>query len=103
MRVGNSFEPAESPAEAAPLGTRAVSVEDVAAQVDAGVERILRVFDEKLRYDASKQQAVDRLYSELQEHRSDLVGQVVRPFVLGMIRQYAEIGRIPDFPEQCSV
>ena len=91
--VGDSSEANETPAGGVPLAGGAV-VEDVAAHVDAGVERILRAFEEKLRYDASKQQAVDRLYSELQEHRSDLVGQAVRPFVLSMIRQHAEIGKL---------
>ncbi len=70
------------------------SVADVAAQVDAGVERILRAFDEKLRYDASKQEAVDRLYSELQAYRAGLVFQAARPFIFGMIRHHAEIGKL---------
>ena len=67
---------------------------DVAAKIDEGVNRILEAFEEKLKYDAAKQQAVDRLYDELQGHRADLVGQAARPFIFGMIRHHTEIGKL---------
>ena len=62
--------------------------------VESGVDRILQAFDEKLRYDASKQEIIDRLHEELVGHRADLVGQAVRPFILGMIRHHGEIGKL---------
>ena len=64
------------------------------ATVDAGVDRILRAFDEKLRYDQSKQQVIDRLHDELVGHRGDLVAQTARPFIFGMIHHHAEIGKL---------
>jgi len=67
---------------------------DLPARIDAGVARILQAFEEKLKYDASKQQAVDRLHSELQGHRAGLVEKVARPFIFGMIRHHAEIGKL---------
>jgi molecular chaperone GrpE (heat shock protein) len=67
---------------------------DIAARIDLGVNRILEAFEDKLKYDASKQQSVDRLYSELQGYRSGLVAQAVRPFIFGMIRHHAEIGKL---------
>lgn len=83
---------------AAPAATSTESGDDVAAkfvaQVDAGVDRILQAFEEKLRYDASKQQIIDRLHDELAGHRADLVGQTVRPFIFGLIHHHAEIGKL---------
>ena len=67
---------------------------DLATRIDLGIGRILQAFDEKLKYDASKQQTVDRLYSELQGHRGGLVAQATRPFIFGMIRHHAEIGKL---------
>ena len=67
---------------------------DVVATVDAGVDRILRAFDEKLRYDQSKQQVIDRQHDELVGYRSDLVAQAGRPFIYGMIHHHAEIGKL---------
>ena len=54
----------------------------------------LPTFEEKLRYDASKQQTIDRLYSELQGYRTDLVARAARPFIFGMIHHHAEIGKL---------
>lgn len=67
---------------------------DIAAKIDDGVTRILQTFEEKLRYDASKQQTIDRLYSELQGYRTDLVARAARPFIFGMIHHHAEIGKL---------
>ena len=81
-----------------PAATPSESGHDVAdkfvAKVDAGVDRILQAFDEKLRYDASKEQIIDRLHDELVGHRADLVGQTVRPFIFGLIGHHAEIGKL---------
>ena len=66
----------------------------LAAAVDAGVDRMLRAFDDKLRYDASKQQVIDRQHEELMGHRANLVAQATRPFIFGMIRHHAEIGKL---------
>ena len=65
-----------------------------AAAVDAGVDRILQAFDEKLRYDQAKQDVIDRQHDELIGHRADLVAQAVQPFVFGMIHHHAEIGKL---------
>ena len=67
---------------------------DAAAAVHAGVDRILQAFDEKLRYDESKQRVIDRQHDELVGHRANLVAQAVRPLILGMIRHHGEIGKL---------
>ena len=66
----------------------------IVAKLDAGVDRILQAFEEKLRYDASKQQIIDRLHDELAGHRADLVGQTVRPFIFGLLHHHAEVGKL---------
>ena len=76
----------ESPAQDVPA--------DIAAKIDHGVNRSLEAFEEKLKYDGSKQQTVDRLYNELQGYRADLVAQAARPFIFGMIRHHTEIGKL---------
>lgn len=67
---------------------------DVAAAVNASVDRILQAFDEKLKYDESKQRVIDRQHDELMGHRANLVDQAARPFILGMIRHHGEIGKL---------
>ena len=66
----------------------------VEAVIQAGVESILKAFDAKLAYDASKQVQVDRLHEELQQHRSDLVTRAARPLVRGMVRLHDDIGKL---------
>jgi len=70
------------------------ATDDFVATLAAGVDRILRAFDEKLRYDESKQQVIDRQHDELVGHRADLVAQAARPFIYGMIHHHAEIGKL---------
>jgi len=93
----------ESEAVESEVGTNEVSTIDGAAgpsaatiesAVNAGVERILAAFEAKLAYDASKQIQVDRLHSELQQHRGDLVARVARPLVHGMIRVHDDMGKL---------
>ena len=67
---------------------------DIAAKIDDAVKQILGAFEEKLKYDASKQQTVDRLYAELQGHRANLVALAARPFIFGMIHHHAVIGKL---------
>lgn len=66
----------------------------VVAAVNASTDRILRAFDEKIRYDTTKQQAIDRQHAELVDHRRDLVAQAAAPFVFGMIHHHAEIEKL---------
>lgn len=66
----------------------------VESAIEAGVERVLDVFERKLAYDAAKQLQVDRLHAELQEHRAGLVNRTARPIVQGMIRLHDGIGKL---------
>lgn len=62
--------------------------------VNEGVQRVLESFDAKLAYDATKQQQIDTLHEELQQHRSDLLARATRPLVLGIIRLHDDIGKL---------
>ena len=81
-----------TPSDAA--GTDVDAPDRVVAAVNASADRILRAFDEKIRYDTTKQQAIDRQHAELVGHRRDLVAQAAAPFVFGMIHHHAEIGKL---------
>ena len=70
------------------------SSDRLVATLNAGVDRILRAFDEKIRYDATKQQAIDRQHEELLGHRADLVARAAGPFIYGMIHHHGEISRL---------
>ena len=62
--------------------------------IEARTGRVLEAFENKLAYDRSKDVQVDRLHEELLQHRSDLVGQTVRPLVRDVIRLHDDIGRL---------
>lgn len=78
--------------DATPVGHD--SADPLVATLNAGVDRILRAFDEKIRYDETKQQAIDRQHEELLGHRADLVARAARPFIYGMIHHHTEIGKL---------
>ena len=69
---------------------------DVMAGVEAGAERLLRAFEEKLAFDRFKEEQIAKLHSELQSYRSDLVGRTARPFIQALIRIHDEIGKSLD-------
>ena len=75
-------------------GAASDATDDSVATLAAGMDRILRAFDEKLRYDESKQQIIDRQHEELVGYRGDLVAQAAGPFIYAMIHHHAEIGKL---------
>ena len=71
-----------------------LALPQVVKTVEAGIERLLEAFDEKIRYDQSQQSQLDRLHAELQEHRADLLAKATRPLAYGMIRIHNDIERL---------
>ena len=96
--MAEQVELSESPAGTGEENTTTSSGQDandeLADRIDAAVDRILEAFEEKLKYDQSKQQVIDRLHDELRGHRADLVAQAAGPFIFGMIRHHGEIGKL---------
>ena len=70
------------------------AIDRLVATVNAGFDSILQAFDEKIRYDESKQQAIDRQHEELLGHRGGLVARAADPFIYGMIHHHAEVGKL---------
>lgn len=60
------------------------------------VNQLQESFDNKLAYDATKQQQIDKLHHELVEHRQDMVAKTKRPLVLSILRVYDDLGRLID-------
>ena len=66
---------------------------DLADQIGSGFSRVLAQFEQKVAYDATKQQQIDRLHEELQQHKMDLIAKTSRPLLNGLIRLYNDTGR----------
>jgi molecular chaperone GrpE len=63
-------------------------------KLETGISQVLKAFEQKIAYDDSKQQQIDRLHAELQEYRTDLIAKTNRPLVNGLIRLHDDIGRL---------
>jgi len=62
--------------------------------LESGISQVLNAFEQKIAFDAAKQQQIDRLHAELQEYRTDLIAKTNRPLVNGLIRLHDNIGRL---------
>jgi len=51
-------------------------------------------FEEKIKYDLSKESQIDKLHSELQEHKNGLILKILKPLVLDLITLHDNIGKI---------
>ncbi len=93
--VRGRVPPAEPPPPRQPPPSEGQSIpEAVTKAIQAATDHILEAFEAKLAYDATKQQQVDRLHEELQQHRSNLVEKAARPLVLGLVRLYDDIDKV---------
>ena len=100
-QVGQEHDASETRGTNADATAPAASIDDAVEEtlgerIDAGINRLLEAFEEKLKYDASKQQIVDRLYDELQGYRKDLLLEQTRPLIHGLIRHHAQIGKLME-------
>jgi molecular chaperone GrpE len=62
--------------------------------LESGISKVLNAFEQKMAFDAAKQQQIDRLHAELQEYRTDLIAKTNRPLVNGLIHLHDNIGRL---------
>ena len=62
--------------------------------LESGIEKVLKSFEKKLAYDATKQQQIDSLHADLQTHRTDLIARTSRPLVNGLIRLHYDVGKL---------
>lgn len=64
--------------------------------LESHIDKILNVFEQKLAYDATKQQQIDRLHAEVQQYRTDLIAKTNRPLVNGIIQLHGDIGKLAE-------
>ena len=69
------------------------SLYDHVLRVQAGVDRLLARFDEKLLHDEARTNEIKRLNAELARHQPDAQWNTARPFVDQMVRHLDEIQR----------
>jgi molecular chaperone GrpE len=69
-------------------------VQQFEQKLESGISKVLNAFEQKIAFDASKQQQIDRLHAELQEYRTDLIAKTNRPLVNGLIRLHDDIGKL---------
>ena len=72
------------------------SLQDHMRRVQAGVDKLLDRFDEKLLHDDARTNEIKRLNAELAKHQPDARWNAARPFVDQMVRHLDEIRRFVD-------
>ena len=75
--------------------------EDVGKQIGAlkeslvnGFSEVLEAFERRLAYDEHKERQIDRLHSELQEYKADLLAKALRPIFSALIRLHDDIDKM---------
>jgi len=59
----------------------------------AEVAKLQVSFDEKIRFDEGREAIVERLHSEIQDYKGDLVLKTMKPLVADLINLYDDIGK----------
>lgn len=87
----------ESPEDVAAIETTPSEIQtrlrEIEDKITSGFSRILDKFEQKIKYDQSKEDLIARLHGELQTYKSDLLTRATHPFVRGMIRLYDDISK----------
>ena len=67
-------------------------------------QKLSEMFDEKFRYDAARDDIIDKLHKELQEHRNDMLAKVILPVLRDMIPLSDEVVKFVEarrkYPEE---
>jgi len=58
------------------------------------MDKLLNLFEHKLAVDSFKEQQIDKLHSELQEYKSNLIAKINRPLINGLIYLYDDLDKI---------
>jgi molecular chaperone GrpE len=80
----------ENPPYAEEQGEESQNIKEL---IDDGVERVVKVFEEKLLYDKAKEKQIDRLHNELQEYKRDLLSKTNRPLINGLIFMFDDMDK----------
>ena len=68
--------------------------------VSMGANQILEAFESKLAYDKTKQNQIDKIHSELQSYKTDLIAKTNRPIINGIIKLYTDMGNLIKYQKQ---
>ena len=68
-------------------------IEPVITQLVSKVQGLESLFESKLRYDAQKDETINRLHSELQAHKADLMNKITSPLVNDFIGLFDDLDR----------
>lgn len=64
------------------------------AELQQSVRQLQQSFDQKIKYDAHKEQLIDRLHQELQTYKDGLQEQQIRPLLLDIIQTIDEVNKL---------
>lgn len=84
------FAPTEDSSVTTTTSVVSMTLDDVIAQISD----LKQSFEQKIRYDASREAIIDRLHGELQEYKADLLMKMIKPLALGMIRMHDDLGQM---------
>jgi molecular chaperone GrpE len=92
--------PAPIPAPAAPIADSAATILQAIGSLGNLLEQRLiglqTLFDREIRAEATRERIVDRLHSELQDYKQDLLLKVQRPMFIDLIQLHDDIGKMID-------
>lgn len=69
---------------------------EVAARLgalQARLDALAESFEDKIKYDSSREAIIDRLHAELQEYKNDLALKILKPLVLDLIQFHDDLGK----------
>jgi len=63
-------------------------------ELNVKMDKLLNFFEHKIAFDSFKEQQIDKLHSELQEYKNNLIAKINRPFINGLIYLYDDLDKI---------
>jgi molecular chaperone GrpE len=81
----------ETPGKSEPL---LQAVRNLGNQLDRRLDALQMLFEREQRAEAARERVVDRLHTELQEYKQDLLLKVQRPIFIDLIQLHDDIGKM---------
>ncbi|MDP8228015.1 MAG: nucleotide exchange factor GrpE [Candidatus Electryoneaceae bacterium] len=65
-------------------------------QLSGQMDDLLRQFQSKIKYDAHKEEIINKLHSELQDYKTDLLQKLLRPLIMDIIHLMDDLTKLID-------